>query len=264
MLARMFTPATDPARAPSRHLLALEMRAVFELGAFFSMAPLLRLAPAGDGHPVLVLPGLGAGDASTRPLRAFLRDRGYRAHGWKLGPNRGPRPGVETKMQHRLAELTDRHGRKVSVVGWSLGGIFARELARRAPEQVRSVITLGSPFAGEPRASHAWRLYEALSGRAAHDGPAREAMKQPPPVPSTAIYSRSDGVVAWQGCLEREGPSSENIEVVGSHGGLGHHPAVLYAVADRLARPEGQWRPFERSGTRRLVYPEPHRTAPAA
>lgn len=254
------TPLTAaPTAAPSRHLLALEMRAVFELGAFFSMAPLLRLAPAGDGHPVLVLPGLGAGDASTRPLRAFLRDRGYRAHGWKLGPNRGPRPGVETKMQHRLAELADRHGRKVSVVGWSLGGIFARELARRAPEQVRSVITLGSPFAGEPRASHAWRLYEALSGRAAHDGPAREAMKQPPPVPSTAIYSRSDGVVAWQCCVEKSGPLHENIEVEASHLGLGFNPLSWYAIADRLAQPEGKWQRFDRSGGRAWLYRDPHR-----
>ena len=255
---------TDPADPPSRELLLLEVRAVAELVAFFSMIPLLRLAPPGDGHPVLVLPGLAAGDLSTRPLRAFLKDRGYRAHGWKLGRNLGPRPGVEADMQARLAQLHERYGRTVSIVGWSLGGVYARELARRAPAHVRSVITLGSPFAGDPRASHAWELYELASGRRADDWPGRERMKQPPPVPATAIYSRSDGIVAWQGCLEREGPASENIEVEGSHSGLGHNPAVLYAIADRLAQPEGQWRPFERSGLRSLIYPDPRRGLRAA
>ena len=255
---------TDPAAPPSRDLLLLEVRAVAELAAFFSMLPLLRLAPAGDGHPVLVLPGLAASDVSTRPLRAFLADRGYHAHGWELGRNLGPRPGVEASMQARLAELHARYQRKVSVIGWSLGGVYARELARRAPDQVRSVITLGSPFAGEPRASNAWQLYELASGRRADDWPGRERMKEPPPVPATAIFTRSDGIVAWQGCLEREGPGSENIEVEGSHSGLGHNPSVLLAIADRLAQPEGQWRRFDRSGLRGLLYPDPHRDAAIA
>jgi pimeloyl-ACP methyl ester carboxylesterase len=253
--------ASDPSAPPSRHLLLLELRAIWELGAFFSMAPLLRMAPRGDGHPLLVLPGLAASDTSTRPLRAFLKDRGYAAHGWKLGPNHGPRPGAEARMQQRLAELFERHGRKVSLIGWSLGGVFAREMARRAPAQVRGVITLGSPFASQPKASNAWRLYESLSGRDVGDWPERERMRTPPPVPSSAIYSRSDGIVAWQGCLEREGAQSENIEVEGSHCGLGHNPAVLYAIADRLAQAEGRWRPFDRSGVRGFVYPDPRRGA---
>jgi pimeloyl-ACP methyl ester carboxylesterase len=255
--------SSDPSAPPSRALLLLEMRALAELAAFYSMIPLLRLAPAGDGHPVLVLPGLAASDVSTRPLRAFLRDRGYRAHGWKLGRNLGPRPGVEAGMQARLAGLHERYGRKVSVIGWSLGGVYARELARRAPAQVRSVITLGSPFAGEPRASNAWQLYEFASGRSADDWPHRARMKEPPPVPATAIYSRSDGIVAWRGCMEREGPASENIEVQGSHSGLGHNPAVLFAIADRLAQPEGQWQRFDRGGLRSLFYPDPRRGGPA-
>jgi len=166
-------------------------------------------------------------------------------------------------MQARLAELFARYGKKVSLIGWSLGGIFAREIARRAPSQVRSVITLGSPFAGAPKASNAWKLYERASRQSVEDWPHRERMKTPPPVPSTAIYSRSDGIVAWQGCRERPGPLSENIEVEGSHCGLGHNPAVLYAVADRLAQPEGGWRPFERTGVKGLIYPDPRR-GPAA
>lgn len=249
----------DSSAPPSRALLLLEVRAVWEFGAFVTMAPLLRLAPRGDGHPVLVLPGLGGSDTSTRPLRAFLRDRGYHAHGWKLGANRGPRPGVEEKMQARLAELAGRHQRKVSLIGWSLGGIYARELARRAPAQVRSVISMGSPFAGGPRANNAWKLYERVSERKADDWPDMEGMRRAPPVPTTAIFSRSDGIVAWQGCLEREGPAVENIEVEGSHCGLGHNPMVLYAVADRLAQPEGQWRRFDRTGLRALVFPDPAR-----
>ena len=250
----------DSSAPPSRALLLLEVRAIWEFGAFFTMAPLLRLAPRGDGHPVLVLPGLGGSDTSTRPLRAFLRDRGYHVHGWKLGANRGPRPGVEEKMQERLAELSQRHQRKVSLIGWSLGGIYARELARRAPAHVRSVITMGSPFAGRPRANNAWKLYERVSERKADDWPDLEGMRRAPPVPTTAIFSRSDGIVAWQGCLEREGPAAENIEVEGSHCGLGHNPTVLYAVADRLAQPEGQWQRFDRTGLRRLVFPDPART----
>lgn len=244
---------------PSQLLLALEVRGIFELQAFFAAYPLLRQAPRGDGHPVLVLPGLAASDLSTQLLRAYLKQQGYAAHGWKLGTNRGPRPGAEAAMAARLAELAERYQRKVSLVGWSLGGVFARELARRAPELVRQVITLGSPFANEPKASNAWRVYEFLSERKVEDWPGRDAMKLPPPVPSTAIYSRTDGVVAWQGCREQDGDTTQNIEVEGSHCGLGHNPAVIYAIADRLALPEDEWQPFDRSGLRSALYPDPDR-----
>jgi pimeloyl-ACP methyl ester carboxylesterase len=251
--------ALDPSRPPSRLLLALEVRAIWELQTFFAAYPLLRRAPHGDGHPVLVLPGLAASDVSTQPLRTYLGAQGYAAHGWKQGPNRGPRSGVEAGIDARLAELALHYNRKVSLIGWSLGGVLAREAARRSPALVRQVITLGSPFANEPRASNAWRLYEALSGRRVDDWPHREAMKLPPPVPSTAIYTRSDGIVAWQGCREQESATTENIEVEGSHSGLGYNPAVLYAIADRLALPEGEWRPFDRNGLRSLLYFDPQR-----
>ncbi len=197
---------SDPSAPPSRRLLMLEIRALWELGAFFTAYPWLRLGPRGDGHPVLVLPGMGTSDTSTQPLRRFLDDRGYASHGWGLGPNHGPRPGVIAGLHDRLGQLAQQHGRKVSLIGWSLGGILARELAREAPQHVRSVISLGSPFAGVPRASNAWQMYERLSGRTVEDKDLRRRMRQPPPVPSTAIFSRSDGIVAWQGCLEQEGP----------------------------------------------------------
>jgi pimeloyl-ACP methyl ester carboxylesterase len=246
---------------PSKGLMLIESRALWELSAFFGALPLLRLAPRGDGHPVLVLPGLGTSDVSTRPLRAFLRAQGWAAHGWRIGPNHGPREGVEERMQQRLADLYERYGQRVSVVGWSLGGVFAREVARRAPDQVRQVITLGSPISGHPKATNAWRLYEFLSQRKVDDWPHIERMRTAPPVPSTAIYSRSDGIVAWQCSLEQPSPTTDNIEVEGSHCGLGHNPLALYAVADRLALPADGWRPFERRGWRAFAYRDPMRDA---
>ena len=250
--------STQRIEPPSRRLRMMEMRAGLEIGAGLAALPWLRLAPRGDGHAVLVLPGLMASDDSTRMLREFLRDRGYRASGWGLGRNHGPRPGVERAMLDLLDRLNDETGRTVSVVGWSLGGVYARVLAARRPDAVRSVVTLGSPI-GHPRATSAWRLYEFTSGRRVDDARGEGAARPTPSVPTTSIYSRTDGVVAWQASVEVEGPRSENIEVMGSHLGLGFNPAVLYAIADRLAQPEGQWRPFERTGWRRAVYPDPAR-----
>src|SRR5207237_2212332 len=137
-------------RPPSKTLMFLEGRAIHEFGAFLGALPLLSLAPRGDGHPVLVLPGLVASDASTRPLRSFLKGRGYAVSGWRQGRNFGLRDGVRDSMVDLLRELNQAHGRKVSLVGWSLGGVYARQLAKMMPDQVRSVITLGSPFAGHP------------------------------------------------------------------------------------------------------------------
>ena len=145
---------------PSRTLMFLEGRAISELGAFLGALPLLSLAPRGDGHPVLVLPGLVASDTSTRPLRSFLKSRGYAVSGWRQGRNLGLRHGVQDAMVDLVQELNDTHGRKVSLVGWSLGGLYARQLAKMMPERVRGVITLGSPFASGPKATNAWRVYE--------------------------------------------------------------------------------------------------------
>jgi pimeloyl-ACP methyl ester carboxylesterase len=247
------------AEPPARVLLMMEGRALHEFAAFVAARPLLSLAPRGDGHPVLVLPGLVASDISTRPLRGFLRDHGYAAHGWKLGRNRGYYVGLEQRILNRVSDLRRRYGRKVSLVGWSLGGIFARQIAKLIPDDVRTVITLGSPFAGNPRATHAWRLYELVSGYRVDDGRVSfgRSLSDPPPVPTTAIYSRSDGICAWQCCVEKPTATTESIEVHGSHCGLGHNPAAVYAVADRLAQPEGQWRSFDRTGWRRFVYPDP-------
>ena len=250
---------TETMKPPSRLLFALELRTFSELGGFVASLPLLTaLAPRGDGHPVLVLPGLVTSDRSTVALRSFLKSKGWDAHGWELGRNYGPLPGIERKMIDRVKALHDKSGRKVSLVGWSLGGIYARQLAKMLPDEVRQVITLGSPFNGDPRATNAWKLYEFTSGHKVDD---RErhmggAISEPPPVPTTAIYSRTDGICAWRTCMERETDTAENIEVDGSQCGLGHHPAAVYAVADRLAQPEGSWAKFDRSGWKAVFYPD--------
>ena len=246
---------------PSRTLMFLEGRALHEFGAFLGALPLLSLAPRGDGHPVLVLPGLVASDTSTRPLRSFLHSKGYAVSGWRQGRNFGLREGVQHGMVDLVHELSDKHSRKVSLVGWSLGGLYARQLAKMMPDRVRSVITLGSPFAGDPKSTNAWRVYELASGQRAEEasehfgGPLSET----PSMPTTAIYSRTDGICAWQGCMEKSSSLSENIEVESSHCGMGFHPAAVYAVADRLSQAEGAWKPFDRSGWRSLVYPDPNR-----
>src|SRR6202165_162377 len=248
-------------RPPSRPLMFLEGRAIHELGAFLGALPLLSLAPRGDGHPVLVLPGLVASDTSTRPLRSFLKNRGYAVSGWRQGRNLGLHDGVQRAMVDLVHELSDSSGRKISMVGWSLGGVYARQLAKMMPDRVRSVITLGSPFAGNPRATNAWRVYEMASGRRAdaEDGRFGGSLAGTPPVPTTAIFSRTDGICAWQGCMEKTSATSESIEVESSHCGMGHHPAVVYAVADRPAQTEGAWEPFDRNGWRSFVYPDPNR-----
>ncbi len=244
--------------APSTALMFLETRAMPELGAFWLMRPWLSVLPGGDGHPVLVLPGLLADDGSTRPLRGFLNAQGYKAHGWKLGRNMGLRGSVEADMLTRIEELHDRYGgRKVSLVGWSLGGLYARQLAKLVPEKVRCLISLGSPFAGSPKSTNAWRAYEMASGGKVEDFDLlTRDLAEAPPVPTTSIFSRTDGICAWQGCLNVDGPQAENIEVMGSHLGLGHNPAVVFAIADRLAQPEGAWKKFDRRGLRALAFPD--------
>ena len=253
---------TDAHRPPPSPLLALTEvpRAALEFGSLPLAAPLLLTAPRGDGHPVLVLPGFVTTDLSTTVLRRFLAQQNYATHAWELGRNLGPKAigGQGEKLVARLEAIYAEHGRKVSLVGWSLGGVLARQLSRRRPELVRQVISLGSPFAGDPRATNVWRAYELLTGQRLKDPDTRSQLQESaliPPVPSTSIYSKGDGVVAWQNCLEPEAATTDNIEVNGSHCGLGVNPAVLYAVADRLAQPEGAWKPFDRRGLRGLVYP---------
>ena len=253
---------TDRNRRPWPLLMLLEGRAFLELGATLAAMPLLQRAPHGDGHAVLVLPGLLASDRSTTLLRRFLSGLGYGVEGWSQGQNRGPRAGVEARMADTLLAMRERSHGKVSVIGWSLGGIYARVLASRHSGDVRQVITLGSPLYGDPtintNASGAYRFVSGLAPDAydKHSDNRGDA----PPVPVTSIFSRSDAIVSWRASVEAEGPLAENIEIDGSHLGLGHNAAALYAIADRLAQPEGAWKPFEPRGPTRLLYGKRWRT----
>jgi pimeloyl-ACP methyl ester carboxylesterase len=239
---------------PPAWRLLLEARASWEFAALLAAAPWLARGARGDGHPVIVYPGLGASDLSTSPLRRFLRARGHSPVGWGDGLNRGPRDGVLDRCRERLDAVVRRRG-PVSLVGWSLGGVYARELAKEQPAGVRCVVTLGSPFAGPPRATRAWRLYEWASGLSAHDDPRLATLGAPPPVPTTSIYSRSDAVVAWRCSVNAAAPRVENVEVAGaSHVGLGVNPLALYVVADRLAQDPARWQRFVVDGARRWFY----------
>jgi pimeloyl-ACP methyl ester carboxylesterase len=244
-------PDADHATGPTLVRQALEVRAGLDWVATRLSGNLVDRWPTGDGHPVLVLPGFLANEMSTHHLRATLRRLGYWAHDWKLGRNLGLRPGVQEQIRARVEQVAEQHGRPMSIIGWSLGGIFAREIARQSPDHVRQVITLGSPFRGNHTASRAWRTYVALNRRNLHLSPmgeaARVARARPLDLPTTCIYSKRDGIVAWECCTSLPAPLTENIEVDSTHLGFGHHLETLYVIADRLAQAEGAWRPFERT-----------------
>ncbi len=199
-----------------------ESSAILEFGAFSASLPWFSLLPKGSGDPVLVLPGLAASDRSTTPLRSVLQALGHRPHRWQLGRNPGPTRKVLDGLVGRLEALTDRYEAPVHIVGWSLGGAYGRGLARRHPDLVRQVITLGSPI----------RSIE------------REYDWEPPDVPLTNVYSKRDAVVPWRDSCDIPGPRRQNIEIDSSHLGLGHHPATVVVVADRLTQDLDSWVPF--------------------
>lgn len=249
-------------RPPTPVLQAMEaVWLPFEATAFLAMRPLLRTLGRGDQHPVLILPGFGASDRSTVLLRWALRGQGYWVHAWGLGRNIGPTARAVDGMRARLAELHERHGRTVTLIGQSLGGIYARALARESPDAVRQVITLGSPYRMvEGDRSAAQGLWEQLQHL--HDGNiqlmnVREQDRPPLLVPATSFYSRTDGVAPWQTCIDKVGEHAENIEVHGSHLGMAVNPAIVMAVLDRLGQPEGDWRPFAAPTWARSWYPRP-------
>ena len=251
-------------RAPGIALAGTDYaRALVEGGALACSWPMLLRAPGGDGRPVLVLPGLGTSDITTVTLRRTLRSLGYRVHGWKLGTNIGPTRKIIDGMPARLEAIAEKEG-PVTLVGWSLGGIFARRLAREYPDLVRQVITLGSPFGlrDHSQSNAKWLFNRFTRWHVEKLELPLPGEDQPLPVPSVAIYSRLDGVVPWQLCQDPD-PASENIEVLGSHLGLGNNLAVLWALADRIARAESGER-FSPPRGLRFAYPSviPPKLAP--
>ncbi|HET7017039.1 MAG TPA: alpha/beta fold hydrolase [Streptosporangiaceae bacterium] len=233
-------------------------RGLVDLASLPVAARWLATAPRGDGHGVLVFPGFLSSDVSTRTLRRFLSRLGYQVRGWNLGRNLGPTDRVVDELPRAISALAEVTGKPVSLVGWSLGGIYARELARRNPAPIRQVITLGSPFAIiNPKQSRVDSFYR----RRAHlhaDAvrlPSPEEIARPIEVPSTAVYSRRDGIVAWQTCTEPASELHDNVEVRCSHLGFGVDPATLWIVADRLALPPGPQPRFEVPARQRFLYP---------
>jgi pimeloyl-ACP methyl ester carboxylesterase len=248
--------AATEAKPPHLFWTLSEGRSIYEFGAFQLLRKAMTDLPKGDGRPVLVLPGFLATDLSTRPMRSLLADLNYEPHGWGLGQNLRFDEHREREMGDLVKGVYGRAGRKISIIGWSLGGVFARELAKMYPDKVRSVITLGSPISNDRNHSSARHLFEAINGR--ETNPQRQgryaALEEAPPVPTTSILTKTDGIVAWRGSLQKKAPQTENIIVPASHVGLGVNPLVMVAIADRLAQAEGQWRPFDRSGWRSLFF----------
>ena len=259
--------ATRHSHSGPPHLVyqALEVRALLELALLPWSTPLRAQAPRGDGHPVLLLPGFMGSETSLIALEIFLRNRGYAVETWGLGRNVGFRSRHATALEQKIRHIAHTSGRKLSLVGWSLGGVFSLYGAHQAPECVRNVITLGSPVTVDPDGSASPAFVKAMYRLIAHPmGPAVHTMQprarklrehEQLQMPMSCLYSLSDGVVPPQEATIDGDPSRhENIRVPGSHVGLGFNAAVLWIVADRLAQPEGQWTPFEPSGPLGLAY----------
>lgn len=256
-----------PHRGPPHRLHSLlEWRALGEAAALPVSWPLLARLPRGDGHPVLLLPGFMADEATLVALKLYLRGRGYAVQTWGLGRNLGFQRRHAQALEQKIRHLHHQSGRRVSLVGWSLGGVFALYGALQAPECVRQLVTLGSPVSVDPAGgSQSPPLVKALYRMVAHPmGPEVHVMqprakrlraRQLPAVPMSCLYSLSDGVVPPQeATIAGQIPQHENIRVYGSHIGLGFNPMALCIVADRLAQAEGQWRPFKPQGLGGAVY----------
>lgn len=234
--------------SPSKLLLGLEwVRAVGEYSVGHLMySRLVKSAPPGDGHPVMILPGFGTSDASTEFMRKFICDIGYSCYPWGLGRNFGPRAGLDNMLAeiHRQAEnIYSMHNRPLTLLGWSLGGVYAREVAKLQPSLFRHVVTLGTPFKKASAATNITFLYEIFSNDSSHRDPViLDRISTPPPVPFTSLYSRSDGVVSWQSSVEAPGDFVKNIEVpLASHLGLTHNPVTMSIVSNILTLSKENW-----------------------
>jgi len=238
------TFAANTPTAPSLSMFGMEpFRAAAEYASMRTMDR--QVLPEGDGHPVIIFPGLAADKRSLVPMRNCFEDLGYAVYDWEQGFNTGPQGDVDAWLEN-LAEhvrgVATLHGRRVSLIGWSLGGIYAREIAKIRAPLVRQVVTLGTPFPGNGRDNNAAWLYRLLNGSLPIvDDKLAVRLRTTPPVPTTSIYSRSDGIVAWQTCLLDGSVEAENVEVDGSHMGMAWNTHVLRIVADRLSQPEGAW-----------------------
>jgi len=246
---------------PSRFWLATEIaRAALEYTSFIPYKYFMSNEIEGDNHPVIVLPGFMSGDVSTKPLRKILDNLKYKSYGWGLGRNFGNEEDLDLLLDH-VDKIYHDHRISISIIGWSLGGIYARQLAKARPHLIRQVITLGSPFTGITDNNHAAWIHKMITSGKGEDIIDPELLAdipKPAPVPTTAIFSKQDGIVPWQYCLELEETDiHQNIQVYGSHIGLGVNPTVIEIIKDRLQYDASTWTRFElkSSFTEKILYP---------
>ena len=198
--------------------------------------PDLARQPRGRGEPIIIVPGYGAGDGSTTLLQLYLRFLGYQAHGWGIGRNSGDAAELLPRILKRLMSFSRSTGQKVVIIGWSLGGYLGREAARERPDLVRQVITLGTPVVGGPKYTAAARVYRRRGFDVEVLAAEVELRKQIClRTPVTAIYSRADGIVSWEACIDRAAANVEHIEVTTTHLGFGFSADVYKIIAQRLA-----------------------------
>lgn len=236
--ARPFDLLADtphPSGPPSWRAGVAEARAALQLPRLLVAAPRLRRAPRGDGGVVLDVPGWLAGEASGAPIRGYLRWLGHDARGWGLGTNRGRPERDAQRLGRQVLALAEEHGRPVALVGWSLGGLIAREVARQHPDAVRRVVTYGTPVVGGPTHTIGARSYGPDESQRITRLAERLDAAHPIRVPITALLSRRDGIVDWRACIDRTSLDVEHVEVASTHLGLGVDPDVWSVVAERLA-----------------------------
>lgn len=241
-------------------LLSEPGRAMLELGFTLPISNLLSKQKTGDGHPVMVLPGFMSSARSTKVLRNFIAKLGYDAYDWGLGRNVGKLDFMELLLE-RIDEIHQKTGQPISLIGWSLGGIFARQIAKERPDIIRQVITLGTPFGGLAEPNNAEWIYRLLNGGQKVknvNSSFLDDLPNPTPVPTTSIYSKEDGIVPWKLCMEIEEDSThQNIQVRGSHIGLGVNTSVLTIISDRLKLTKDNWVKFSSPNffNRKIWYP---------
>jgi len=230
-------------------------RAAAEFASLMFTRRWLRRMPKGDGHGVVVMPGFLGDDGYNAPLRRYLNKLGYASIGWEQGRNLGPRGDLLERAVEHIVDHANNTGGKVTLIGHSLGGIYARELAKEIPDQVRQVISLGSPFGeGRHTGSYPSRLFSIMNPDEEITVD-QQLLVEPPPVPTTAVYSKEDGVVNWLTCFQHgRHQQAQNIQVWGSHCGLTINPMVWFLLAERLSQAEDDWQRFRSSSWRRLFY----------
>ena len=238
-------------KKPHMALALMEMpRMVMELGSLMLSVPWLRKLPKGDGHAVMIIPGFLGNDRLNHALVRYLKHLGYSAAGWGMGRNLGPDHFAVDELKDRVTHLAETGDGSITLIGHSLGGLYAREIARMQPDNVRQVISLGTPFAkGSGQGSIVRGLFDRVN-----PGTNRNSLfnnrwnefAEAPPVPTTSIYTKSDGVVNWRSNIQLPNhPRVQNIEVLGSHSGLTLNPAVWYLLADRLQYTRDNWQPLK-------------------